>query len=133
MLKSVLEDFCQSLSIKMPLENAADSSYTLVLNQEMSFVFKNVSPGFCIEAKVGDAPEGTHEDFYIHLMKANYLGQGTGGCTLALTPDTKFVMLVLNLKQDVNAEELKNHLELFANYLDYWRHQLNKYKTTKAS
>lgn len=132
MLHHLLEKLCQRLKIDFNPEKDPGDFYTLTLNKDMIFKMKEQNPGFYSQAFIGTVPDGRHEDLYIHYMKANYLGQGTGGCALALTPDTKNLMLILSVGQDVNDHEFSEHMETYANYLEYWRNHLEKYKQAKG-
>ncbi len=132
MLEHLVTKFCEKLDIELRLDKDKEDFFTLVLNSETIFKLKDQNPGFYARALVGTVPEGSHEDLYIHYMKANYLGQGTGGCALALTRDTKTLMLVLSVGQDVNDSEFSDYLETYANYLDYWKNHLENYKQTKG-
>ncbi len=131
MLEHLISSLCEKLNRPFDKEKNQEDFYTLTLNDELTFELKEQYPGFYIKSDIGEMPDGSHEDLLIHFMKANYLGQGTGGSTLALSPDTKRLMLVLNIGEDTNAREFSDHIETFANYLDYWKAYLEKYKNTK--
>lgn len=131
MLEHLITNFCEKLKLSLNLEKDKDGFFTLRLHRDFEFKLKDQNPGFYTRAYIGSVPEGSHEDLYMHYMKANYLGQGTGGCALALTPDTKNLMLILSVGQDVNDNEFSDYLETYANYLDYWKNHLKNYKQTK--
>ena len=66
----------------------------------------------------------------MYLMKANLLGQGTGGATLAMDENENFLTLSLVLPYDMNYKTFKDALEDFANYLDFWKAELIRHQKT---
>jgi len=61
-------------------------------------------------------------------MKANFLGQGTGGAVIGLDAEEKFLTLSLALPYDMNYRSFKGAVEDFANYVDYWREDLIRHQ-----
>ena len=51
------------------------------------------------------------EDFYIHLMKANYLGTSTGNGIISISPDNKFITLSLLIDYEINYKIFRDLLE----------------------
>ncbi len=81
--------------------------------------------------KIGPCPTLKKEDLFIYLMKANFLGQGTGGSAIGLDQDENFLTLSLVLPYDMNYIMFRDALEDFANYIDYWKAELIRH--TKAA
>ncbi len=61
------------------------------------------------------------------LMKANFLGQGTGGGALGLKEDESSLTLSLSLPYEMNYKVFKDSLEEFANFIDYWKKELARH------
>ena len=57
-------------------------------------------------------------------MKANFLGQGTGGAVIGMDPEENLLTLSLLLPYDMNYKMFREALEDFANFLDYWKTEL---------
>lgn len=70
------------------------------------------------------------EAFFIYLMKANFLGQGTGGSIIAVDPDEKFLTLSLIIPYEVNYRIFRDKLEDFINYLEFWKAELKRLETS---
>ena len=59
-------------------------------------------------------------------MKANLLGQGTGGAAIGIDPSEKFFTLSEVLEFEVNYKTFHEKLEDFLNYIDYWKEEVPK-------
>ena len=73
-------------------------------------------------------PLNKREEVFMYLMKANLLGQGTGGSIIGLDRDEKFLTLCLVLPYDMKYKVFKDALEDFTNYLDFWKNELSCYQ-----
>lgn len=54
-------------------------SFHLALGQEMKISVKEVDEGFSLFAQIAPLPAKKREELLMLLMRANFLGQGTGG------------------------------------------------------
>lgn len=77
--------------------------------------------GAHISAPLAPLPTNEREEFLLKVMKANYLGQGTGGATLGLREDESFLTLSLSLPYEMNYRAFKDAIEDFVNYVEYWK------------
>ncbi len=102
------------------------SLYHLFLPPDMQIVCKDLDPGLYLSAHVGPLPARKKEEAFLYFMKANFLGQGTGGRVLGLDSEEKFLTLVHKIPYDMNYKAFKEQVEEFANYLGYWRSELNR-------
>ncbi len=123
MLHKLLEQLFQELSLDtVPLLDERQeyhfktSSSDIALKESDSNVF--------LSAHIGPMPENKPEEFLLHVMKANFLGQGTGGGAIGLTEDESCLTLSLSLPYEMNYRTFKESLEDFANFLDYWRQEI---------
>ena len=93
----------------------------------MEIEFRAIDPaGIALRAAVAPCPSQKREDLFIQLMQANFLAQGTGGAAIGLDRNEKNLSLSLKLPYELTYMSFKEHLEIFANYLEYWRSTLSK-------
>ena len=119
-LRQLVTDF--RLDPLAPLDE--NKLFSLKLNT-FEISLKYLDPGIYFYAKITPfLPHHKKEDALALLMKANFLGQGTGGSTIGLTEDESFLTLSLGLPYDINYKEFKEALEDFVNFLDYWKVKL---------
>jgi hypothetical protein len=130
-----LEELLQKLIDEMELPEAPtkddQGTYLLKLSPDMQVSLKELDPGTFFYAPLIPLQLPKREELMIYLMKANFLGQGTGGSTIGLDENEKFLTLSLVLPYDMNYKIFKDSLEDFTNYVDYWREELIRFK--KAS
>jgi hypothetical protein len=127
---SMLEQHLQQLTSDLeldPIEPKDQTSlYHLNLTPEMKISMKELEPGLYLFSQIGPCPTQKKEDSFIYLMKANFLGQGTGGKVIGMDPEEKFLTLSHVIPYDMNYKSFKELIEDFANYLDYWRGELKR-------
>lgn len=128
MLEQLLNTLAEELEMEEVPKKAEDGLYHLALNPQLSIAFKELDPGVAFWGRIGPCPLVKREELFIVLMKANFLGQGTGGASIALDENENFLTLSLVLPYDMNYKMFKDALEDFANYLDYWREELIRHK-----
>jgi len=126
MLPEFLTVLSEELHIFPPPEMGPEGRAKVEINREVHVDVQELKPGVAMHARVCPCPEGKREDLYIKLMEANLLGQGTGGARIGLTKDEKFLTLSLGLPYEMNYQDFKQQLELFVNYLDFWRQEIEK-------
>jgi hypothetical protein len=80
-------------------------------------------------ALIAPLPTKDKEDFLLKLMKANFLGQGTGGAVLGLKEDESCLTLSLSLPYEINYRAFKDAIEEFVNYIDYWKTETARHET----
>jgi len=88
MLQKLLQTLCDSLSIPMPILNP-EKSYCLSFSDTISVSLSDLHPGIAMQATMTACPRRRREDLFIFLMRANLLGQGTGGCRIGLSQTRK--------------------------------------------
>jgi hypothetical protein len=126
MLRDYLEKLCKEFSIQMPKLNE-QKIYLFHLGNE-SISMRDLDPGLALHAPICEAPMKKKEDLFIYLMRANLLGQGTGGTRIGLDPNEKFLTLSLGLPYELNYQRFRETLEDFVNYLIYWREEVKKFE-----
>lgn len=128
MLEQLLNTLYEELEMEETPKKAEDGLYHLALNPQLSIAMKELDPGVAFWGKLGPCPALKREELFIQLMKANFLGQGTGGASIALDENENFLTLSLVLPYDMNYKIFKDALEDFANHLDYWKEELIRHK-----
>lgn len=128
LLERLLTTLTEELEMQPPPLKAEDGLYHLALNPQTTIAFKELDPGVALLGNLGPCPTVKREELFILLMKANFLGQGTGGAAIALDENENFLTLSLVLPYDMNYKIFKDALEDFTNYLDYWREELIRHK-----
>lgn len=130
MWPSMLEQHLQQLTSDLELSPVAPKDeqflYHLDLLPDMRLSLKELEPGLYIFSPIAPCPPQKKEDIFIYLMKANFLGQGTGGRVIGLDPEEKFLTLSHVIPYDMNYKSFKELIEDFANYLDYWRSEIKR-------
>ena len=126
MLQKLLEQLFQEFGLGTPLLDEQKLFHIKLSGFDITF--KEIEPNFYICANIGPLPQNKKEEFLMLIMKANFLGQGTGGGVIGLTENESFLTLSLSLPYEVNYITFKESLEDFANYLDYWKKEITKHE-----
>jgi hypothetical protein len=95
---------------------------------DVSIGIKNLEQGSYFYSQLSPVPSQKKEELYIKLMQANFLGQGTGTSTIALTEDESFLTLSLALPYEINYLSFKETIEDFANFVEYWKKEIAKHQ-----
>jgi hypothetical protein len=134
MLEQLLDQLSQELELPPFSPKDDKQMFHVLLNPSMRISMRELDPGILFFSQVGPCPVQKKEELFILLMKANFLGQGTGGGVIALDPEEKFLTLSSALPYDMNYKAFKGALEDFANFVDYWREELiNHQKAAETS
>ena len=132
----MLEKLLQELVVELELEAVGpkdkEQNFYLQITPTLKVVLKELDPGIFFHAPIGPCPEVKREELFMLLMKANFLGQGTGGGVLGLTGDEKVLTLSLTLPYDMNYKTFKEALEEFTNFLDYWKEEIARFEKEAA-
>ena len=127
MIEFFLRDLYVELERESPPQKNEQGVYVLPLNPKLSVTITPLDPGALLTAPIAPFPQEKREQFAIHMMKANLLGQGTGGAVIGLEADEKFLTLSLAIPYDMNFKIFKEALEDFANYVDFWRDEVKRH------
>ncbi len=128
-LKQLLEQLCVDLSVPCPKFDA-EKMAALPINSELTIDLRDLSPGFSLHAKVAPIAIKKREELYIYLMRANFLGQGTGGARIGMDADENFLTLSHGFAYEMDYQTFKESVEDFVNYVLYWREETAKFKET---
>jgi len=126
-LKDLLEQLSQELGLGVinPVDELKFHHFKM---NSFDISMKDLDPGFHFSSNIGPLPKNKKEDFLMLLMKANFLGQGTGGATLGLKEDESFLTLSLSLPYEMNYKAFKDSLEDFANFVEYWKKEIVRFE-----
>lgn len=134
MLELVLHDLEKHLGLKaIKDEKGLLGPFLLQINEQFDVWVKELNTGVVLKSVI--SPLFIHTDkesLFIYLMKANFIGQGTGGGIIALDPDEKFLTLSLIIPYEVNYRIFRDKLEDFVNYLEFWKSELNRLETRQV-
>ena len=126
-IETFLEELYRELNISSSPEKEGNKVYSLNLGLEFAVILEDLEPGVTLRTNIHTVPEEKKEDLFIYLMKGNFLGQGTGGAVLGMSKDEKFLTLSSYLPYEMNYHSLKEKLEQFANYADFWQSEVATY------
>lgn len=126
MLAGFLKSLCDELTIDTPRLNE-QKVYPLKIGGELLAV-QDLDPGMGLQARICEIPNKKREELTIYLMRANLLGQGTGGSRIGLDQDGNFLTLSLGLPYELNYQIFKETIEDFVNYLIYWRDAVKQFE-----
>ena len=129
MVQGFLEKLCAELSIAPIPKLTEKKNYIFRLRIGIEITLTDLHPGVEMRADISPCPEKKREDLFIYLMRANLLGQGTGGSRIGLDEDEKNLTLSLGLPYDMNYNAFKEAFEDFVNHLVYWRGAVAKFET----
>lgn len=130
MLEMLIKTLSEELDLKGPFQMDKQQYYSIVLTPECTVKVKELDPGTLFYAPIGPCPKLKREDLFIHLMKANFLGQGTGGGSIGFDENENCLTLSLILPYDLNYKLFRDALEDFVNYIDYWKAELIRHQKT---
>lgn len=127
MLEPLIKTLAEELELDAIPVREEGNVYHVHLNTDLKIRIQELDPGLSFWAQIAPCPKEKREDLFILLMKANFLGQGTGNSTIALDENENFLTLSSVLPYDMNYKMFKDALEDFANYRDYWKEEIARY------
>ena len=86
--------------------------------------FSGQNQGFTMWSPIGECPLKNKEDFYLFIMRANFLGQGTGNYVIGMDQEEKHLTLSSYIPYEMEFKKFKETVEDFVNYIDYWKEEL---------
>jgi hypothetical protein len=128
MIEHIFHELEKHLSIKaIKDDKSALGQYCLPINETLSVWVKELTPGVLLKTAIGPLSlDSEKETLFAYLMKANFIGQGTGGAIIALDPEEKILTLSLIMSYEVNYRIFRDRLEEFINYLEFWKSELQR-------
>ena len=126
MLREYLEQLCKELEIELPKLDGK-KIFPLRLGKYLIHI-KDLDPGVAMQGQICPCPKRKKEELFIYLMRANLLGQGTGGARIGIDKDDNFLTLSLGLPYEINYQIFRENVENFANYLIHWQREVAKFE-----
>ncbi|HSX26973.1 MAG TPA: type III secretion system chaperone [Chlamydiales bacterium] len=128
MLREYLGKLCSELDIRPAPKLNEGKFYLFRLSDEALLQLRDLEPGVAMQANICRCPERKREDLFIYLMRANLLGQGTGGSRIGMDEGEKSLTLSLGLPYEMSYQAFRENIEDFVNYLIYWREEVAKFE-----
>ena len=126
MLERYIIQLADNLNLPPPASQDPNQYFHLTISDQIQISIKSQSPGLFFLAQIGPLPPKKREDTLAYLMKANFLGQGTGNYVIGINDDENILTLSHKISYDINYKIFKEIVEDFANYLAYWRGEMQK-------
>jgi len=101
--------------------------YPLAINSEIILSICPLESGVSLKSNIFSCSKfKKREELFAILMRANFLGQGTGKARIGLDPEEKSLTLSLGFPYEINQDIFKEIIEDFVNYHVYWREEIEK-------
>jgi hypothetical protein len=128
MIENWLGSLCRELGLQAPKREG--SLWILRIGPE-SVVIQDLKPGFSLQAEICPCPGRGREDLFMHLMRANFMGQGASGGRIGMDGEGKSLTLSFGMPYEGSQKAFYESIESFVNYLKYWREEVKKYEQGK--
>lgn len=128
MLEKHLEQLRADLELEAVGQKDKNGFYPLQLPPDTALSLKELDPGIYLTSPLILCPADKKESLFIHLMKANFLGMGTGEAVIGLDNEEKFLTLSRTIPYDINYKSFKEAIEDFVNYLDFWQQEVKRHQ-----
>lgn len=132
MLEQQITQLVEELGLP-PSSKDPNGYFQIAFSNNLKISLKDLSPGFSILSFLSPIPTQNKEEAFSYLMKANFLGQGTGEQIIGIDQDEKFLTLSRTISYEVNYPKFKEILEEFVNYLAYWKDETKKMQTQQSA
>jgi hypothetical protein len=107
--------------------------YTFIFGDGLAIRYNDLNPGLYLMSVLGTLPEDNRENFLMVLMHNNLLGMGTGGGVIGYDVGSKELTFAFAVPYRVSYREFRESIEDFANYVDFWKGELEKIKQGQTS
>lgn len=131
MLNDYMKRWVAELELPPSLAESRGSVFQIPMDEETIVEVKELAPGLSFYCKVSPCPEKGREQFYMHMLYGNLLGQGTDGAALGLTEEGNYLTLSYVMGYPVEYAEFKDIVEDFFNAVDFWREEARLHKAGK--
>lgn len=133
MLERHVMQLAEKLDLPPPASPDANQYFHIVISDKIKISMKSLDPGIFFLASIGPLPIKKREDTLSYLMKANFLGQGTGGYVIGIDEEENLLTLSHKMPYDINDKTFREIVEDFANYLAYWQGEMQKLQKTNET
>jgi hypothetical protein len=118
--KNLIDALSGKVGVKLEMQ---DENYVFVDFDDLPVMFEYIEENnrILLAVSVAQAPEEGRETFYAGLLQGQYLFHKTGGATLALDPDARFVSLQVLLEmQNLTPPDFIAQVDDFLRTADFW-------------
>ena len=122
-MKEILDELANEAGLTIRDVKDQKGSFDVWVNPEVKVRLDVLEPGMQLSAAIGNISQEKKEELFMHVMEANFLGQGTGGNILGVSKDEKKFILRFVKPFEILKQDLHDDLESFVNHLLYWRDQ----------
>ena len=130
-VERLLENLTENLHLEAIPQKDKEGIYRLKLPPNFQVGISELDPGIFLSSLILPIPkEGSKEALFIHLMKANLMGQGTGGGAIGIDTTEKFFTFSQSLPFEMSYQVFKESLEDFLNYISYWQEEIVRFNET---
>ena len=127
MLEQFLQEIHEKFEFQALPKKEKIGTYELSVGAKNVIQVSPLDPGFSLSSPITAVPHTSREALFMYLMKANFLGQGTGGSVIGIDHEEKSLTLSLSIPYEVNYHMFEEKLEDFINFLEYWRVEIENY------
>lgn len=131
MLKEYMIKWVDELGLPKEIATLRGTGYSIPMDEETTIELKEMGQGFSLFCKIVAVPEKGKEEFYIHMLHGNLLGQATEGASLGLTEEGNYLTLSYDIDYPVDYNQFKDIVEDFFNVVDFWREEARLHKAGK--
>ncbi len=126
-LAPLLQEFAEALELEMPIFDEKKRTVQMAISPVHTIDFHELPKGVSMSARIGECPPKNKEDFYLLLMRANFLGQGTGKSVIGMDQEEKYLTLSSFIPYEMDFKKFKETVEDFVNFVDYWKDELARH------
>lgn len=125
LIKPLIENLSATLKLSAIPQKDKEGSYQLQVGSSPQVSIKDLNPGLFLEARILPIPQDENKEaLFTYLMRANFLGQGTGSAAIGIDSSETYFTLTLVLPFDINDQIFYENLEDYLNYIDYWKEEI---------
>jgi hypothetical protein len=126
MLKTLIEEFCKEFNIPKPSDNK-EKIYPLQITDNVEILVEDKKKDIYVTSTLTPLPKNNLEELFILLMKANFIGQGTGKSAIGIDLQEKVLTLTCILPYESTYKDFKDAIEDYINYIVYWKKEIKEF------
>ena len=124
-IEQLINNLTSKLKIPIVYRKDENGIHHLKIGVSPEIAIRKLDIGIFLSAPIFPIPkEENKEALFIYLMKANLMGQGTGGATIGIDSSETFFTLTLTLPFEVDDTLFYERLEDYVNFIDYWKEEI---------
>ena len=132
MIESVLEKLTKELT-QAHYTKENENLFLFEVGENLLLFIQEVEDLIYLSGNICPCPEENLEELFIYLMRANLLGEGTGKASIGLDSEENNIILSKAFAFDPDEQHMKEEIELFANYLLFWKEEIKKIESQREA